>query len=183
MAKRIIQHNKPSVCKMNKEFSLFLDSTKEFEDGEIIEQTLGNEKFTHNKSCEYNQAIGRYRKEKDIAEEVIGMERAYGNMGYVAHNKIGQYQEAIDCCRIFLEIAEEMGEKKGLGAVCRNMELVHANMGFAHNEIGQYQEAIDCFRKSLKIAEDMGEKKRMEAAYRNMGFAHNENGQYEEAID
>ena len=57
----------------------------------------------------------------------------------------------MDCHRKDFEIAEELGDKGGVGTA-------HGNMGNAYYSIGRYQKAIDCHRIALEIAEELGDR-------------------------
>ena len=75
-----------------------------------------------------------------------------------------------------MEIAEELGDRGGIGRA-------NANLGNAHNSIGQYQKAIVCHCKDLEIAEKLLDRGGIGRAHGNLGNAYNNIGQYRKAIE
>jgi len=92
-----------------------------------------------------------------------------------AYNSLEQYQEAIRFCQQSLEIAREIGDRRGEGNSL-------GNLGNAYNSLGQYQEAIRFYLQWLKIAREIGDRRGEGNSLGNLGTAYNSLGQYQEAI-
>ena len=75
-----------------------------------------------------------------------------------------------------MEIAEELGDRGGIGRA-------NANLGNAYNSIGQYQKAIVCHCKDLEIAEKLLDRGGIGRAHGNLGIAYNNIGICEKASE
>ena len=84
-------------------------------------------------------------------------------------------KKQLKCHRKHLEIAEELGDKGGVGRA-------HANLGCSYNNIGHYQKAIECHSKHLQITEELGDKCAVGRAHANLGVCYYCLGQRQEAI-
>ena len=94
-----------------------------------------------------------HQKHLDIALQLGdkgGEGRAYGNIGN-AHNRLGNYQEALTYHQKYLDIALQLGDKGGEGSA-------YGNIGNAHHSLGNYQEALTYHQKRLDIALQLGDK-------------------------
>ena len=97
------------------------------------------------------------------------------NLG-LAHYRLGNYQEALANHQQHLQIAEELGNRDGVG-------IAYGNIGNAHLSLGNYQEALEKFQKALAIAEELGNRDGVAAAYGNIGNARYRLGNYREALE
>ena len=75
-----------------------------------------------------------------------------------------------------LQIAEELGDRGGVGRA-------YANIGNAHLLLGNYREALQYHQKDLQIAEELGDRGGVGSAYGNIGNAHDSLGNYREALE
>jgi protein O-mannosyl-transferase len=81
-----------------------------------------------------------------------------------AHNKLGNYGQAIEDCSRAIEIKPRYAEAYG-------------NRGNAHNKLGNYKQAIEDFSRMIAIKPDYA------MAYNNRGGAHIALGNYRQAIE
>ena len=100
---------------------------------------------------------------------------AHRNLGNCLRSS-SQYQKAIEHYEMYLEIAEETGDKAGEGSAI-------GNMGTCYHRLGQYHKAIQCYEIRLKIAKETGNKAGERSAIGNLGSCYLCLGEYHKAIE
>jgi len=73
-----------------------------------------------------------------------------------------------------LEIAEELGDRRG-------MRHSLYNIGLLYNNKGDYEKALDYYERSLAIKEEIGDKRGMGISLNNIGIVHADKGDYKKA--
>jgi tetratricopeptide (TPR) repeat protein len=90
--------------------------------------------------------------------------------------EMGDYDEAMEIYTPALKQAEELGDKRGMGASLNNI-------GNVHYYKSDYDSALDYYGRSLAIQEEIGDKRGMGLSLNNIGLVHSNKGDYEEALD
>ena len=116
-------------------------------------------------------------REDDVPEngysEVL-YDFAYQTVSHIYEYE-GDYVKALDYHTRSLEIAEELGDKSGMGSSLNNIGLVHSNKG-------DLDKALDYYERSLAIKEELGDK-RDGISLTNIGLVHHDKGNYDKALD
>ena len=99
---------------------------------------------------------------------------AYGNLGGV-HEKLRDFDRAIECHECHLKIAKELGDRSGEGKA-------YGNLGTAYHGLGDFEKAIDYLERNLKIAIELGDRSDEGLAYGNLGCSNNSRGDFETAV-
>lgn len=123
------------------------------------------------------EAISIIKNEKDWKDyEKLKrtLELAYIPLAIVYSIK-GEYQKAIHLLEETLLIAEELGDRRGLGHA-------YNNLGTIFRAQGRFDQAIDSYTMKLKISQELGDKSGVGIAYCNLGNLYRVKGEYEKAI-
>jgi tetratricopeptide (TPR) repeat protein len=97
-----------------------------------------------------------------------------GSLG-LAYSDLGQVQRAITYYEQALEIARQIGDRRGDGAHL-------GNLGIAYSRLGQVQRAITCYEQALEIARQIGDRRGAGNHLGNLGNAYYSLRQVERAI-
>ncbi len=100
--------------------------------------------------------------------------RLLGTVG-LAYADLGQVQKAIGFYEQRLEIAREIGDRRGEGNAV-------GNLGSAYDRLGQVQKAIGFYEQSLAIAREIGDRSGESVNLGNLGLAYADLGQVQKAI-
>ena len=84
---------------------------------------------------------------------------------YIDGKNIGDYDNALDYYERSLTIAEELGDKRGMGQILMAI-------GNVHFEKSDYDKALDYYERSLAIQEEIGDKSGMGYSIHNIGIVH-----------
>ncbi|SVD00511.1 uncharacterized protein METZ01_LOCUS353365, partial [marine metagenome] len=104
------------------------------------------------------------------------MGNSLNNIGIVHHDK-RNYDTALDYFNRSLAIAEELGNKSGMGYMLYNI----GNACFNKGDLGK---ALDYFERSLKICEELGDKSGMGFSLTGIGGGgYSAKGDYVKALD
>jgi two-component system, NarL family, sensor histidine kinase UhpB len=114
--------------------------------------------------------------EQSVSKSRILMQKArnYNNIGIINYYQ-GNYPEALKNYLSYLEISEEIGNK-------RSIATSSANIGIVYSHQGNYPEALKNYYTALKIYEETGDKEGMSRTYNNIGTIYNVQGNYSEAL-
>jgi tetratricopeptide (TPR) repeat protein len=119
---------------------------------------------------EYN-SLGKEETNNNLST-IINLYYELGN----AYRSLGGYQKAIDYYLQSLEIAQEIGDRQGIGNSL-------GNLGNAYYSLGDYQKAMDFYQHSLEIKREIGDRQGIGASLNNLGNAYYSLGEYQKAID
>ncbi len=133
---------------INYELSNYIDAQKIFQN--IIERT---KKLKNNPYCAYAQHY----------------------MGLI-YTKHGNYDKAIDDCKVALEIYSSINNKESLALVLKDI----GNIYFYWNN---KESALNFYTKALKTNEEINNKSEIAACYNNIGRLYTELNNYNTAID
>ena len=97
-----------------------------------------------------------------------------GNLG-IAYTQLGELPRAIECHERDLNIAREIGTRRGESGAL-------GNLGIAYRQLGQPRRAIEYFEQNLDIAREIGDQRDEGTALWNWALALNSLGQRDEAI-
>ena len=120
-----------------------------------------------------------------LADELIAFAKKMNDPGYQADginlkgisNFIkGDYPKALDYYTQCLNIYEQMGDQKGIGASLGNFGMIYAKQG-------DYPKALDYHTQSLNISEQLGDKAGMVSSLDNIGGIYSMQGDYLKALD
>jgi tetratricopeptide (TPR) repeat protein len=89
---------------------------------------------------------------------------------------LGQYAKAIELHELHRSIAEEVGDRVGLGKAC-------GNLGSCYGSLGQYAKAIELHEQDRSFAEEVGDRAGQGGACSNLGNCYSSLGQYAKAIE
>ena len=87
----------------------------------------------------------------------------------------GQYGPAIEVHQEHKKIAEEVGDRAGVGRAC-------FNLGNCYNRMGQYGKAIELQQEHKKIAEEVGDRAGVGAACGNLCRCYAQDGKFDQAL-
>jgi tetratricopeptide (TPR) repeat protein len=125
---------------------------------------------------------GHYRIMVDLHERLQGKigdpglkEDSVGNLG-TAYYRMGQYREAISCCKQALNIAWERKDREGEGVWL-------GNLGLCYSDLGQTLRAIDYYRQALKIDLEIGYRQGEASDLGNLGTCFADLGETGRAIE
>jgi tetratricopeptide (TPR) repeat protein len=119
----------------------------------------------------FQEAIARYLSQNNLS--------AQGNVLIVLGNFLcsqSRYTEAIEFNQQSLEIAREIGDRRGEANSL-------ANLGITYWYLGQYQRAIEFNQQSLEIAREIGDRRGESNSLNCLGYAYKSLGQYQQAIE
>jgi len=108
----------------------------------------------------------------------IGHRAAEGEILYslaLAHKGLGEPDNAIEYLKRASQIAEELGNLKGM----KSQVLVLWNMGTVYLGRHSYDEAIDTFNWALEISKQLGDEQLSGRMYLNIGDTYKEKGEME----
>jgi CHAT domain-containing protein/Tfp pilus assembly protein PilF len=88
----------------------------------------------------------------------------------------GNYPEALARFHLAQNIAEQIGDREGIGDTLNNVGVVHANQG-------NYAQALENFQRSLAISEALGDKTGVSFALGNIGGVLSNQGDYAQALE
>jgi adenylate cyclase len=86
------------------------------------------------------------------------------------------HMEALDHFQRALQIAEEIGEKKGI-------YLSSLKIGHIHSRHGEYVKALDSHQRSLRVAEEIGDRSWVSGALLNIGIVYLYQSAHPQALD
>jgi tetratricopeptide (TPR) repeat protein len=98
-----------------------------------------------------------------------------GKLG-ILHYSLGEVQRAIEYYQQALEIAREIGDRRGEGA-----DL--GNLGNAYSDLGEVQRAIEYYQQALEIAREIGDRRGEGNHLGNLGLAYRDLGEVQRAIE
>jgi tetratricopeptide (TPR) repeat protein len=90
-------------------------------------------------------------------------------------DRMGQNAKAITLHEKEKKIAEDFGDRKGVGLAC-------GNLGNCYSSMGQYGKAIALYEEEKQIAEEVGDREWVGAACDNLGDCYESMGQFCKAI-
>lgn len=107
-----------------------------------------------------------------VARARIKVLNSLGGIYYVQ----GEFDRAIRLFQASVDICQDVGEKRALGAA-------QCNLGIMYYSKGDYPRALDYYKKFMENAGRIGDRTALAAAYGNMAIVHQEQGQYDLALD
>ncbi len=110
----------------------------------------------------------------ELSEETEISGYLLGSLG-ILYEQIAIYDRSIDCNRRALELAREIGDRRGEGNHLRNL-------GNAYGDLGQVEKAIEYYEDALVIVREIGDRRGEGAWLGNLGRTYSDLGQVEEAI-
>ena len=122
-------------------------------------------------SAAFQQAISRYQIQNNRSAEGVAV-TGLGNFFFTQ----SLYPEAIACHEKSLEIAREIGYRRGESAALNNL-------GGVYYVLEQYTQAIDFHQQSLEIDREIGDRDGEGGSLCNLGNSYKDLGQYERAIE
>jgi CHAT domain-containing protein/Tfp pilus assembly protein PilF len=118
------------------------------------------------------------RKALLVAENelvTVELQKALIKQGQRLSNQ-GSYGQALSIYQLALQIAEQLGDKRGIATTLRNIGIVHRSQG-------NYTQALEYYQKSLKLAEGLGDKALIAPVLNNIGVVHALQGNYTQALE
>ena len=112
-------------------------------------------------------------KEKELVRIELGRALLAQGQGLTTR---GSYQRAIDTYKLALEIAEQVGDKRGAAAALLGIGNVHLYQG-------NYTKALEDYHKSLRIAEEIDDRTGIARVLNNIGSVYQSQGNYNEALE
>ncbi len=100
---------------------------------------------------------------------------ALGNLGN-AYANLGEVPKAIERYQQQLQIAREIGDRRGEGAAL-------GNLGNAYADLGEVPKAIEYFEQRLQIAREIGDRRGEGNACWNLGLVYENSGDLQEAVE
>ena len=94
----------------------------------------------------------------------------------IAYRILGNYQEAINCAKQSLKIAQKIGDSKSEANSL-------GNLGNAYYSMEKYQQAIECDLRSLEIFQQIDDRRGTANSLRNLGITYSYLGEYQRAIE
>ena len=82
-----------------------------------------------------------------------------------SHARLGDYAQALTCCRQALPVLEEFDDRE---------RLAHAwdSMAYAHSHLGQHSQAVACYPLALDMCRDLGDRPLEADILHRFGDAH-----------
>ena len=111
----------------------------------------------------------------ELSEETEISGYLLGSLG-ILYEQIAIYDRSIDCNRRALELAREIGDRRGEGNAL-------GNLGRAYSALGQVEKAIEYYEDALVILRGIGDRRGEGNALGNLGNAYGDLGQVEKAIE
>jgi adenylate cyclase len=127
-----------------------------------------------NKAIDAISLIKGVRDWRDYKNLKRALAKAYTNLAIVYVIK-GEYDKAIDLCEDTVLIAEELGDRVGLGST-------YNILGTIYRSQAKYDQTIDAYTMKLKISQELGDKSGVGIAYCNLGIVYQNKGEHEKAI-
>jgi hypothetical protein len=121
--------------------------------------------------------------EKGLARHSSGLEhrafklilsKALNNLGYVANYK-GEIEKALAYNKRSLEIAKQLGDKRGMASA-------YINIGSIQYDMGDIPSALEQFTKSAQLAEQVNDLQGMAYAYNNLGSINSQQNDHKAAL-
>ena len=100
---------------------------------------------------------------------------AYYNLGR-AYFFLGDFHQAIEYLEQYLSIAEDVGDRAGVGRA-------YNKLGCAYGSLGEYQRAIEYHNQNVRIANEVGDRAGEGCAYGNLGLAYQSLKEFQRAIE
>ena len=91
-------------------------------------------------------------------------------------HSLSQFKKAEEYHQIHLSIAEQAGDRAGVGRA-------YANLAVAYHSLGRFQEAIEYNQLDLSICKELGNRSGEGGAYCNLGNIYHSLGAFESAIE
>jgi CHAT domain-containing protein/Tfp pilus assembly protein PilF len=88
----------------------------------------------------------------------------------------GQYDKAVDHYKRSLQVAQTIGNRRGIGRTLNNVGMVFADWG-------RYDKAVEYYHKSLSISEEIGDRTMAGKTLNNLGLVYWDWGRYDQAVE
>jgi len=98
----------------------------------------------------------------------------YSSLGN-CYSKVGKPDSAIEMHSKHMLIAEETGDRVGLG-------MSYANLGVCYHRMGESAKAIPMHQQAKSIAEELGDRAELRAACTNLALCFESMGEYDSAV-
>jgi CHAT domain-containing protein/tetratricopeptide (TPR) repeat protein len=105
----------------------------------------------------------------------VGLQQALVNRGQRLFSQ-GNYRQALTISQLALQIAEQLGDRRGMTVALRNIGNIHFGQG-------DYAQASEYFQKSLKLAEEQKDKTGIARALGSLGSIPYLQGDYAQALE
>ena len=98
----------------------------------------------------------------------------FGNLGN-AYQSLGEYERAIAFHQQHLDIAREIGDRRGQANSL-------GNLGNAYHSLGEYKRAISFHQQSLEITRDIGDRRGIANSLMSLSAAYQQVGRIKDGI-
>ncbi|MEM0978690.1 MAG: tetratricopeptide repeat protein [Cyanobacteria bacterium P01_H01_bin.58] len=126
----------------------------------------------------YESALTLYQEVGDRSGELFTLM----NLG-LAHNNLGQYEQAIRFFEPALNLAREAATPEEQATQRKLEGDTLGGLALAYRELGQYEQAIALFREQIPILRELEDRFGEGRALGRLGIAYRESGQFEQAIE
>lgn len=147
------------------------------EDKSGIAKVYGNIGNLHFRQGDYRKAKSFFIQSINISQESGEMPNSQivASLGLTYMNQ-GNYDEAIRCQQVQLELAERNNDKQG-------MADLFTKVGIVFFEKGDYDAALEYYQKGLDLSEELGNKQLTSIAIGGIGSVYERKGDYEQAME
>lgn len=147
------------------------------EDKSGIAKVYGNIGNLHFRQGDYKKAKSFFIQSINISQESGEMPNSQivASLGLTYMNQ-GNYDEAIRCQQVQLELAERNNDKQG-------MADLFTKVGIVFFEKGDYDAALEYYQKGLDLSEELGNKQLTSIAIGGIGSVYERKGDYERAME
>ena len=123
---------------------------------------------------EWREALAAYGKvaaSGEPADAAVAL-----NNACTIHNRLAEYQAALDTCDAALRLRRGLGDERRLGRTLNNL-------GLALQRLGRYGEAERTYREALDINQRLGDLQAQLINRQNLGLTATEAGRYGQALE
>ncbi|MDX1942467.1 MAG: tetratricopeptide repeat protein [Saprospiraceae bacterium] len=147
------------------------------EDSGGIAKVYGNIGNLHFRQGDYNKAKSYFIQSINISQEAgeVPNSQIVAHLGLTYMNQ-GNYDEAIRCQQVQLELAQRSNDKQGVADL-------YTKIGIVFFEKGDYDKALENYQKGLELSEELGNKQLTSIAIGGIGSVYERKGDYAQAME
>ncbi|MBK7872455.1 MAG: tetratricopeptide repeat protein [Saprospiraceae bacterium] len=147
------------------------------EEASGIAKVYGNIGNLHFRQGDYKKAKSYFVQSIEISQESgeVPNSQIVAHLGLTYMNQ-GNYDEAIRCQQIQLQLAQRSSDKQGVADL-------YTKIGIVFFEKGDYDAALESYQKGLELSEELGNKQLTSIAIGGIGSVYERKGDYAQAME
>ncbi|WP_165389058.1 tetratricopeptide repeat protein [Aquimarina brevivitae] len=145
-----------------------------YQDSDDIALSYNMLGVTHFYKKEFDSALTRYSKAKQLYKTKLGKTKVNGNLALLYYSS-KQYDKAINTFQENAEIFKELG-------ILSELSITYQNLAASYNGLKNYHNAILILDSAIALSKRIKHKERLVQQYASRSSAHSNNGNYELAL-